>query len=152
MTKPSTINAALGGQLKRELRQQIMKRMVRNLPNLMPFLVGAAVGAVMNRRDTRKLAERVRKDLRKVQVPWDALPSLPPLERPADALSIREIPKELELNPRGRPAGPLRRDLCRRWAAGKVDPRREILRRDTCASRLAGAGAGAGAGRAGSEP
>ncbi|MFD4714479.1 hypothetical protein ACFWN5_33085 [Streptomyces sp. NPDC058430] len=84
VTRPSTINAALGGQMKRELRQQIMKRMVRNLPNLMPFMVGAAVGAVMNRRDTKKLAGRIRKDLRKIQVPWDALPELPPLERPGD--------------------------------------------------------------------
>ncbi|MGW4724060.1 hypothetical protein [Streptomyces sp. NPDC004291] len=81
-TKPTTVNAALGGQLKRELRQQIMKRMVRNLPNLMPFMVGAAVGAVMNRRDTKKLAARIRKDLRDRQIPWDALPELPPLERP----------------------------------------------------------------------
>ncbi|MGW0581555.1 hypothetical protein ACWD25_37725, partial [Streptomyces sp. NPDC002920] len=56
--KPSSINSALGGQMKRELRQQIMKRMVRDLPMLMPFLVGAAVGAAMNRRDTRKLAAR----------------------------------------------------------------------------------------------
>ncbi|TRO63234.1 hypothetical protein E4K73_19340 [Streptomyces sp. IB201691-2A2] len=95
VTKPSTVNAALGGQLKRELRQQIMKRMVRNLPNLMPFMVGAAVGAVMNRRDTRKLAERIRKDLRKAQVSWDALPALPPLEKPVDPLRVGEIPKEL---------------------------------------------------------
>ncbi|WP_418959572.1 hypothetical protein [Streptomyces tritici] len=87
-TKPTTINAALGGQLRRELRQQIMKRMVRNLPNLMPFMVGAAVGAVMNRRDTKKLAEHVRTDLRRRQIPWDALPELPPLEQP-------ENPKEL---------------------------------------------------------
>lgn len=86
VTKPSTINAALGGQLKRELRQQIMKRTVRNLPNLMPFMVGAAVGAVMNRRDTRKLADRIRKDLRARQVPWDALPALPPLEQPKNPL------------------------------------------------------------------
>ncbi|MFE5188425.1 hypothetical protein [Streptomyces sp. NPDC056628] len=89
--KPVTINAALGGQMKRELRQQIMKRMVRNLPNLMPFMVGAAVGAVMNRRDTRKLAARVRADLRKVQVPWEDLPQLPPLERPAEPLDLDEI-------------------------------------------------------------
>jgi hypothetical protein len=82
--KPATINTALGGQMKRELRQQIMKRMVRNLPNLMPFMVGAAVGAVMNRRDTRKLAARIRADLRRTQVPWDELPVLPPLEPPAD--------------------------------------------------------------------
>ena len=36
---------------------------LRNLPTLTPFMVGAAIGAVMNRRDTRRLAERVRSDL-----------------------------------------------------------------------------------------
>ncbi|MFJ9815346.1 hypothetical protein ACIRU3_08730 [Streptomyces sp. NPDC101151] len=95
VTKPSTINTALGGQMKRELRQQIMKRMVRDLPNLMPFMVGAAVGAVMNRRDTKKLAGRIRADLRKIQVPWDELPELPPLEKPADPLRMGELPREL---------------------------------------------------------
>ncbi|MFF7753101.1 hypothetical protein ACFZCP_28500 [Streptomyces sp. NPDC007971] len=93
--KPSTIDTALGGRMKRELRQQIMKRMVRDLPNLMPFMVGAAVGAVMNRRDTKRLAARIRTDLRKVQVPWDALPELPLLEKPADALTMDELSGEL---------------------------------------------------------
>ncbi|MER7937574.1 MULTISPECIES: hypothetical protein [unclassified Streptomyces] len=92
--KPSTINGALGGHMKRELRQQIMKRMVRDLPNLMPFMVGAAVGAVMNRRDTKKLAARIRADLRKIQVPWDELPELPPLEEPAQPLPIAELPED----------------------------------------------------------
>ncbi|MFE9023603.1 hypothetical protein ACFYNL_34220 [Streptomyces sp. NPDC007808] len=91
--KPATLNAALGGQMKRELRQQIMKRMVRNLPNLMPFMVGAAVGALMNRRDTKKLAARIRADLRKMQVPWEELPPQQPLERPADALEIEDVVK-----------------------------------------------------------
>ncbi|MDQ8703537.1 hypothetical protein RCO28_13725 [Streptomyces sp. LHD-70] len=91
VAKPLTINAALGGQLKRELRQQITKRMVKNLPNLMPFMVGAAVGAVMNRRETSRLAEKIRKDLRKQQVPWDALEDLPRLELPKP----EEQPKEL---------------------------------------------------------
>ncbi|MEU6648485.1 hypothetical protein ABZ904_03320 [Streptomyces sp. NPDC046900] len=86
VTRPSTIDTALGGQVKRRLRQQITKRVVRDLPSLMPFLVGAAVGAVMNGQDTRRLADRVRSDLRKVQVPWEALPELPPLEQPKDAL------------------------------------------------------------------
>ncbi|WP_199833501.1 hypothetical protein [Streptomyces sp. NRRL B-3648] len=90
--KPSTYDTALGGRMKRRLRQQIMKRMVRDLPNLMPFMVGAAVGAVMNRRDTRRVAARVRADLRKIQVPWDALPELPPLEKPAEPLELREPP------------------------------------------------------------
>ncbi|MFC9759927.1 hypothetical protein [Streptomyces sp. NPDC056921] len=91
---PTTVNAALGGQMKRELRQQITKRMARDLPNLVPFMIGAAVGAMMNRRDTRKLAERVRKDLRKRQVPWDRLPELPPLERQAGPRG--PLPGELE--------------------------------------------------------
>ncbi|URM89326.1 hypothetical protein LUW75_04085 [Streptomyces sp. MRC013] len=82
ITRPTTLNAALGGRVKRELRQRIMKRTVRNLPNLLPFMVGAAVGAVMNRRDTKNLAEKVRADLRTRQVPWGALPELPPLEQP----------------------------------------------------------------------
>nr|WSX49356.1 EcsC family protein [Streptomyces sp. NBC_00974] len=86
LTRPTTLNAALGGQVKRELRQQITKRMFRNLPNLMPFMIGAAVGAVMNRRDTRKLADKVRTDLRARAVAWNALPQLPPLERPAEGL------------------------------------------------------------------
>ncbi|AYN43565.1 hypothetical protein D9753_08755 [Streptomyces dangxiongensis] len=95
VTKPSTYDTALGGRMKRELRRQIMKRMVRNLPNLTPFMVGAAVGAVMNRRDTRKLAAQIRADLRRIQVPWDELPELPPLEKPADPLSPRELSEEL---------------------------------------------------------
>ncbi|MET7525595.1 hypothetical protein [Streptomyces sp900116325] len=91
---PTTINAALGGQMKRELRQQIMKRMARDLPNLIPFMVGAAVGAMMNRRDTKKLAEKIRTDLRKGQVPWDRLPEQPPLERPRKL--HKDLPKEIE--------------------------------------------------------
>lgn len=94
VTRPTTLNAALGGQMKRELRQQIMKRMVRDLPNLIPFMIGAAVGAMMNRRDTRKLADRVRNDLRKQQVTWDRLPELPPLEQPA--VPAKELPKGLD--------------------------------------------------------
>ena len=88
--KPSTVSGSLNSQMKHQLRQQIMKRMIRDLPNLMPFLVGAAVGAVMNRRDTRKLAERIRKDLRKAQVPWSDLPALPALEVPANPLELEK--------------------------------------------------------------
>ncbi|CAM5706127.1 putative protein OS=Streptomyces antimycoticus OX=68175 GN=SSPO_031520 PE=4 SV=1 [Streptomyces antimycoticus] len=78
VAQPASVNAALGVQMKRELRQQVLKRSFRNMPVLAPFMVGAAVGAAMNRRDTKKLARKVRKDLRADQVPWD-LPL--PLER-----------------------------------------------------------------------
>jgi hypothetical protein len=91
MTRPSSVSSALNSQMKHQLRQQIMKRLVRDLPNLMPFMVGAAVGAIMNRRDTKKLADRIRADLRKVQVPWEALPELPELERPANALDMEDV-------------------------------------------------------------
>lgn len=80
--KPSTLDVALGGRMRRHLRRRIAKRTVRNLPNLTPFLVGAVAGAVMNRRGTRRLAACVRADLRRIQVPWDELPVLPPLDRP----------------------------------------------------------------------
>lgn len=66
----STVNVALGGTMKREMRQRLLRRSLRNMPVLMPFMIGAAVGALMNRRDTRKLAERVRRDLRDSQLPW----------------------------------------------------------------------------------
>lgn len=74
-TAPTTLHAAVGGQLKRELRQRLAKRLLRGLPNLAPLTVGAVVGAAMNRRDTRRLAARVRDDLRARQVPWEELPT-----------------------------------------------------------------------------
>ncbi|MBQ0864217.1 hypothetical protein KBY17_10745 [Streptomyces sp. RK75] len=64
LTRPVTLSTAMGGELRNRLRQQIMKRTLRNLPNLTPFLIGAAIGAFANHRDTARLAERVRADLR----------------------------------------------------------------------------------------
>ncbi|MGV9251098.1 hypothetical protein [Streptomyces sp. NPDC003697] len=90
--RPSTIGMALGGRTRRRLRQQIMKRTLRDVPNLLPFMVGAAAGAIMNRRETGKLAARIRADLREVQVPWEALPALSPLDRPADPLDMGDAP------------------------------------------------------------
>ncbi|PZH15356.1 hypothetical protein C1I97_08470 [Streptomyces sp. NTH33] len=89
--KLSTIDAALGGRMRRRLRQRVMKRTARGLPKLTPFLVGAAVGAVMNRRDTHRLAARIRADLREIQVSWDELPALPPLDRPEDPPALQDI-------------------------------------------------------------
>lgn len=72
--KLSTVNVALGSSMKKEMRQRLLRRTLRHTPALTPFMVGAAVGAVMNRRDTRKLAQRVRRDLRAHQHPWPELP------------------------------------------------------------------------------
>ncbi|MEU6853440.1 hypothetical protein ABZ901_26380 [Actinacidiphila alni] len=75
--KLSTVNVALGSTMKKEMRQRLLRRTLRNLPTLTPFMVGAAVGAVMNRRDTRKLAKRVRHDLRAAQLPWPEIAEAP---------------------------------------------------------------------------
>lgn len=73
---PAGVNAALGVHMRRELRHQVLKRSFRNLPNLAPFMIGATVGAAMNRRETKKLAGKIRKDLRARQMSWGALPPL----------------------------------------------------------------------------
>ncbi|PJM93368.1 hypothetical protein [Streptomyces sp. CB01373] len=93
---PTTIDIALGGRVKRQLRRQIMKRTARGLPKLTPFMVGAAAGAVMNRRETRRLAARIRSDLRKVQVPWGELPPLPSLEAAGHPLRLQDTDDDLD--------------------------------------------------------
>ncbi|WP_443071675.1 hypothetical protein [Streptomyces sp. NBC_01477] len=80
--KLSTANVALGSSMKREMRQRLLRRTLRNAPTLTPFMIGAAVGAVMNRRDTRKLAERIRRDLRAAQFPWPEVPAAEPDSEP----------------------------------------------------------------------
>lgn len=89
---PATVTVALGAQFRRELRQRLMKRTLRNLPNLTPFLIGAAAGAAMNRRETRKLAERIRGDLRERQRPWPALPPAEQLPGGGTATSAGRLP------------------------------------------------------------
>jgi hypothetical protein len=64
VTRPVTVDVALGGRLRREVTERVLKRTARNLPSLTPFMVGAAVGAFLNRRETVRLAARVREDLR----------------------------------------------------------------------------------------
>ncbi|WP_461009112.1 hypothetical protein [Streptomyces capparidis] len=71
--KHGGVASAISGQLKRELRQRLLKRTLRNLPTLSPFLIGAAIGGIVNRRDTRRLAEEIRTDLRSRAVSWERL-------------------------------------------------------------------------------
>lgn len=57
-------SALVSTETKRELRGRLWARTLRNAPTVTPFLIGAAVGGVLNRRDTRTLAENMRRDLR----------------------------------------------------------------------------------------
>jgi hypothetical protein len=64
MTSAPSLTGALGGAARRELRQRLIRRAGRNAASVIPFLAGAVAGASLNRRETVKLGERIRVDLR----------------------------------------------------------------------------------------
>lgn len=79
ITQPApAAGLVLGIRARKELRRRLLRLTVRRIPVLAPFMVGAALGASLNRYDTRKLAQRIRADLRSRRVPWDALPGPEP--------------------------------------------------------------------------
>ncbi|MFJ6619810.1 hypothetical protein ACIQOW_19810 [Kitasatospora sp. NPDC091335] len=55
---------ALGSEVRQQVRRRLTRSSLRRLPSVTPLLVGAGIGATMNRRDTRRLADEVREDLR----------------------------------------------------------------------------------------
>ena len=59
------MSGALGGAARRELRQRLVRRAGRNMTTVVPFLAGAVAGAALNQRETRRLGERIVKDLRR---------------------------------------------------------------------------------------
>jgi hypothetical protein len=61
---PVSLSLALGAISKGQLRRQLLRRVGRSLPSLAPMFAGAIAGGWVNRRDTRALADRVRRDLR----------------------------------------------------------------------------------------
>ena len=65
VTKPGTVVVLAGGsELRRQLRRRLARSGIRKLPTLTPMMIGAAAGAVVNRRDTARLAQEIRRDLR----------------------------------------------------------------------------------------
>ncbi|WP_198035377.1 hypothetical protein [Streptacidiphilus rugosus] len=65
VTKPATIVAlSKGAALRTSLRKRLTRAGVRKLPSLTPFMIGAAAGAYVNRKDTARLAQEIRRDLR----------------------------------------------------------------------------------------
>ena len=65
LTRPGTVVAlGAGKELRQQLRKRLTRSGLRKLPSLTPMMVGAVAGAVVNRRDTAKLAQEIRRDLR----------------------------------------------------------------------------------------
>ncbi|MFC6599501.1 hypothetical protein [Kitasatospora paranensis] len=55
---------AVGSEVRQKVRKRLTRSSLRKLPSLTPLMLGAGIGARMNRRDTMRLAARVRSDLR----------------------------------------------------------------------------------------
>jgi hypothetical protein len=58
------LSAVLSGAARRELRRRLMRRAGGNITTMMPLMAGAVAGATLNSRETKKLGERIAKDLR----------------------------------------------------------------------------------------
>lgn len=55
---------AMGSPLRRRLERRIIAKVSQSALSLAPLLTGAAAGAVLNHRETRRLGQQVRDDLR----------------------------------------------------------------------------------------
>lgn len=71
-TRRRGLDPALGGPgmtgvvstaARRELRRRLMRRAGGNAATMMPFMAGAVAGATINSRETKKVGERIAKDL-----------------------------------------------------------------------------------------
>ena len=62
--QPGSVTAALGVAAKAGLRKRLLRTFGRNFTTMGPFLTGAVAGGALNHSATRRLADRVRHDLR----------------------------------------------------------------------------------------
>jgi hypothetical protein len=61
---PGAVWFTVGAAAKRSLRKRLLRRAGRNLSTLGPMMSGAVAGSVVNLRETRRLGEQIRDDLR----------------------------------------------------------------------------------------
>jgi hypothetical protein len=66
---PGGLVLATGSPLARLLRRRLAARAGRSVFSLAPLLTGAAAGAYLNSRETRKLGQDIRRDLRRKALP-----------------------------------------------------------------------------------
>jgi hypothetical protein len=64
--KPGSATLALGFAARQALRRRLLRTMGRHLTTLGPFLTGAVAGGALNRTATKRLADEIRNDLRRV--------------------------------------------------------------------------------------
>jgi hypothetical protein len=61
---PSSLRFSMGSTAKRAVRRRLIRRAGRNLTTLGPLMSGAVAGSVINHRETKRLGEEIRRDLR----------------------------------------------------------------------------------------
>jgi hypothetical protein len=66
---PGGLALAVGSPLRRQLQRRLLARAGRSAVSLGPLLTGAAAAAMLNRRETRRLGQEIRDDLRRRSVP-----------------------------------------------------------------------------------
>jgi hypothetical protein len=66
---PGSATLALGIAARQALRKRLLRTLGRHFTTLGPFLTGAVAGGTLNRAATKRLAEEIRKDLRRVVGP-----------------------------------------------------------------------------------
>jgi hypothetical protein len=77
---PGGIILAVGSPLRRRLQRRLLARAGRSATSLGPLLTGALAGAALNRRETRRLGQEIRNDLRHrspAAAQWAAAPAPP---------------------------------------------------------------------------
>jgi hypothetical protein len=75
--EPGSITYALGAAAKQALRKRLLRTVGRSMTTMGPFLTGALAGGALNRAATRRLADHIRKDLRRMLGSADAPRALP---------------------------------------------------------------------------
>jgi hypothetical protein len=62
---PGGVTVAISAPLRRQIERRLAAKAGRSVLSLAPLLAGAAAGGLLNQRETRKLGEKIRNDLRK---------------------------------------------------------------------------------------
>jgi len=75
--EPGSITYALGAAAKQALRKRLLRTVGRSMTTMGPFLTGAVAGGALNRAATKRLADHIRKDLRRMVGSADTPRALP---------------------------------------------------------------------------
>jgi hypothetical protein len=89
---PGGIILAVGSPLRRRLQRRLLARAGRSATSLGPLLTGALAGAALNRRETRRLGQEIRNDLRQRSpntAQWPAAPTAPAAQAPPTRPGLR---------------------------------------------------------------